>query len=482
MPNKRCSAHKVPTRETAPPYALFIHALAAMGDERYAEAIATLHKYLIVERDPLAQAGGLQNLAACLMETGQYVQALDKLNQVETLTPLTPAAQFLRGIILARSGSFSEAQALFDIYARQQPRLARQMNLKDTQDLLKAIKQGKKPPGAFLAEQLQTYLSLNIDFGDYTLVEQKARQIIAADPSRPEGHFALGVACIEFERYTEAIEAFQEALRLNPKHVTTLYNIGITWMKKNEPALALPWLEKALRLDGRHTGAWEQLGRAYQQTSCVKEAIYAWTMGLKLEPGSEIFRRLLHEAAVGSAPKPEAMPPYIRRYQEMVVQVQARMHSPEVFHSGSVTLTVESKVGFTLEDSQNPANVTVYAGGPFEFGYISDGDLLDFMGGIKLAVRMIDGENTRQVAILVHYQNGTRFHYKTHLERGKRVEHDFEGRFCVTEIPDMFKVRMDADFASPYGDPMCGRMVYLRQGNRSGVIVNTLGRERAKSK
>jgi tetratricopeptide (TPR) repeat protein len=198
--------------------------------------------------------------------------------------PHTPAAQFLRGVILARSGNFSESQALFDIYACQQPRLARQMKLKETQDLLKAIIQGKKAPGAFLAEQLQTYLSLNIDFGDYTLVEQKARQIIAADPGRPEGHFALGVAYIEFECYTEAIAAFQEALRLNPEHVITLYNIGYTWMKMNEPAQAVPWLEKAVRQDGGYIGAWEQLGRAYQQTSRIKEAISAWKKGLKLEP------------------------------------------------------------------------------------------------------------------------------------------------------------------------------------------------------
>ena len=373
-------------------------------------------------------------------------------------------------------------QLPFDVYARQQPSLARQMNLKDTQDLLKAILQGKKPPGAFLAEQLQMPLSLNIDFGDYALGEQKARQIIAADPSRPEGHFALGVACIEFERYPEAMAAFQEVLRLNPKHAATLYNIGYTWMKMNEPAQALPWLEKALRQDGRHTGAWEQLGRAYQQSSRVKEAIAAWKMGLRLEPGSEIFQRLLHEAGAGPAPKPEAMPPYIRRYQEMVAQVQERMHNPEVFHSGSVTLTAESEIGFTLEDSQNPANITVYAGGPFQFGHISDGELLDFMGGIKLAVRMVGGGNTRQIAILVYYQNETRFHYKTHIERGKSVEKDVEGRFCVTEIPDMFKVRMDADFATPYGDPMYGRMIYLRQGNQPGVMVNTFGLERLKSK
>lgn len=133
------------------------------------------------------------------------------------------------------------------------------------------------------------------------------------------------------------------------------------------------------------------------------------------------------------------MPPYIRRYQEMVAQVQARMHSPEVFHTDSVTLTVESEVGFTLEDSQNPANITVYAGGPFEFGHISDGDLLDFMGGIKLAVRMVGGENTRQVAILVYYQNGTRFHYKTHIERGKRVEHDAEDDSASQRFPTCSK-------------------------------------------
>ena len=46
----------------------------------------------------------------------------------------------------------------------------------------------------------------------------------------------------------------------------------------------------------------------------------------------------------------------------------------------------------------------------------------------------------------------------------------------------MFKVRMDADFATPYGDPMYGRMIYLRQGNQPGVMVNTFGLERLKSK
>jgi hypothetical protein len=57
-----------------------------------------------------------------------------------------------------------------------------------------------------------------------------------------------------------------------------------------------------------------------------------------------------------------------------------------------------------------------------------------------------------------------------------------ESNWRCEEIPDMFKVRMDADFAAPYGDPMSGRMVYLRQGYRPGIMVNMFGMERAKSK
>jgi hypothetical protein len=60
MPNKRRSAHHAPTQKTAPPYTLFVHSLAAMGDERYAEAITALEKYLTLESNPLDRAKGLQ--------------------------------------------------------------------------------------------------------------------------------------------------------------------------------------------------------------------------------------------------------------------------------------------------------------------------------------------------------------------------------------------------------------------------------------
>ena len=42
-------------------------------------------------------------------------------------------------------------------------------------------------------------------------------------------------------------------------------------------------------------------------------------------------------------------------------------------------------------------------------------------------------------------------------------------------MPRLFKLRMDSDLSSPYGDPMQGTLFYLNQHPRPGVLVSTLG-------
>jgi hypothetical protein len=44
------------------------------------------------------------------------------------------------------------------------------------------------------------------------------------------------------------------------------------------------------------------------------------------------------------------------------------------------------------------------------------------------------------------------------------------------------KVHMDAHFSTPCENPMCGLTIYLQQGNRSGIAVKPLGREKAQNK
>jgi hypothetical protein len=131
--------------------------------------------------------------------------------------------------------------------------------------------------------------------------------------------------------------------------------------------------------------------------------------------------------------------------------------------------------GFVLEDKENAHNATIYAGGPFQTAQMGDEDLLDLIGLVKLSLRMINVENTRDVAVLVYYANRPTFNYQARFKRGKRVEFEAHGQFVVTEVPRFFKLRIDSDLATPYGNPMQGTLIYLNQDPAPGLLVSTLG-------
>jgi hypothetical protein len=155
--------------------------------------------------------------------------------------------------------------------------------------------------------------------------------------------------------------------------------------------------------------------------------------------------------------------------------VKARMRHPRVHRSGGVILTWDGEVGFVLEDADNLHNFTIHAGGPFRTARLQDQDILDLMGMIKQLLRMMDAGNTRDVAVLAYYGEQPMFGYQARFERGKRVHLDADGQFTVTHVPSFFKVRIDSDFSSPYGDPMQGTLIYLKQRPGHGFMLNTLG-------
>jgi hypothetical protein len=155
--------------------------------------------------------------------------------------------------------------------------------------------------------------------------------------------------------------------------------------------------------------------------------------------------------------------------------VKARMRQPRVHRNGELTLTYDGGVGFVLEDKGNSQNATVHAGGPFHKANILDEDLLDLIGLIKMVLRMIDDENTRNVAILTYYADHPTYAYLVRYERGERVEFDHDGQFVVTVVPRFFKLRIDSDLSTPYGDPMQGTLIYLNQHPEPGILVSTLG-------
>ncbi len=183
----------------------------------------------------------------------------------------------------------------------------------------------------------------------------------------------------------------------------------------------------------------------------------------------------MHEIGQGPEPVEPPLSPTMHQVHALAPVVKARMEQPTVYRTDAVTLTYDSQVGFVLEDAENRRNGSVYAGEPFHVARIADEDILDLMGMIKMLLRMVNGENTRDVAVLVYYADRPVFNYQAQFSRGEQVFFDADGRFVVTEMPRLFKLRMDSDLSSPYGDPMQGTLVYLNQHPRPGVLVSTLG-------
>jgi len=477
---KHASRSPQPPDRDSNPTIPWLHGLAAMGDERWEEAITSFQRFLEMTGDDQSHPENRrmvdQNLSACYLELERYDESLAALDDTHRYTPDTPDIFHARGVILACAGRISEAIAAFDALSRRWPRQARQFKVRNAIRQLRQIQNGKAPPGDYLVDYLQEQISHNTDLEDFHLVERKARRMIAANPHRSEGNFALGIACVESKRYPEAMEAFLNAHDCNPKHTITLYNLGYTSLKIGNPDQAIPWLERALRQDSKYISALFQLGVAYDQLDQRDKALGLWRKALKIKPDYYPAQERLHAVEKGPEPAEPPLLPHTQQAHEVIPIIKAQMRRPKVYRNGGLKLTTDGKLGYTLEDSENRRNITAYAGGPFQVARLQqEQDILDLMGLVKMLLRMINAENTRDVAVLAYYTDRPAFSYNVQFARGQQTGFDADGQFVVTEVPRFFKLRMDSDLSTPYGDPMQGMLFYLNQNKKPGILVSTMG-------
>jgi tetratricopeptide (TPR) repeat protein len=457
------------------PTTLWLHGLAAMGDEQWEKASAAFARFVAVVSEVRDRHLGYRNLAACHLALERYDDALAALDQASCLAPDDANMVHSRGVILACAGRIADALAEFERLERRWPAVAREYGTQDTLRHLHRIQNGEASPGSYLIKHLEAQLTANMNTGDWDVVERKARRMIDADPQRPEGHFALGVACAEQKRDREALEAFLAAHALDLDYVPTWINIGQTYVQLSQPEKAIPWLERALNQDAASLGALYQMGQAYRQLGRLEEAADWWRSVLQVDSDHRPAQERLYEIGMGPEPQEPLPPPKRQQMLQTTPIVKARMRHPQVRRVGGVTLTWDGEVGFVLEDDDNAHNYTVYAGGPFRAARISDEGVLVLMGVTKQLLRMVDASNTRDIAVLVYYDEQAIYGYQAGFEGGERVSFDADGHFVVTRVPRFFKVRVDSDLSTSYGDPMQGTLIYLRQQSRPGVMVSTLG-------
>lgn len=103
-------------------------------------------------------------------------------------------------------------------------------------------------------------------------------------PSNAWGHYMLGLSASKAGDVATATKAFDEALRLDPKHVKTLINSARLLIDQKQPDEALPRLDHAVMLEPDSTTAHRLFGRAYAAQGKVDDAIAAYERAIELDP------------------------------------------------------------------------------------------------------------------------------------------------------------------------------------------------------
>ena len=135
----------------------------------------------------------------------------------------------------------------------------------------------------FLDERLTTRLGLL-----YSQTGRTKEGVALLEPLRssknPDVSNALGIALATAGDPGRAIEAFQNALRLDPRNAVAWQNIGLTQLHANRAAEAIESFDKAFAVNDRLPRAWNGKGAALEALGLHAEAIEAWKKAIALDP------------------------------------------------------------------------------------------------------------------------------------------------------------------------------------------------------
>lgn len=104
-----------------------------------------------------------------------------------------------------------------------------------------------------------------------------------------------GVALHDQGKYAEAIDKYNEAIKLDPGFALAYYESGYTLFSTGKGKDAIPYLEKCLTLNPKAGGAYDILGSIYDDDKQPEKAIEYFKKGIEADP---VYQRLPYNLAV----------------------------------------------------------------------------------------------------------------------------------------------------------------------------------------
>ncbi len=132
--------------------------------------------------------------------------------------------------------------------------------------------------------------------GRYAESETVFRDLVAAGDPLPLGYVGLAQVLLRTGRAEDAATELADAeKKLGPKFLLSYFR-GLALARAAKPAEALDAFQQAVQLDPKNVEARVNLGKTQLTQGHVKEAISALLEGLRLDPGNTQAKRLLSQA------------------------------------------------------------------------------------------------------------------------------------------------------------------------------------------
>ncbi len=113
---------------------------------------------------------------------------------------------------------------------------------------------------------------------------------VALNPRYAEAYGNLGNVLRETGNLTDAVNSYRKALTLNPTLADTHNNLGVAKKELGLPQEAISCYRKALELKPTHAEAYNNLGLALMEVGTLHDAIAAFQQALAIAPGYQTAR------------------------------------------------------------------------------------------------------------------------------------------------------------------------------------------------
>jgi tetratricopeptide (TPR) repeat protein len=101
-------------------------------------------------------------------------------------------------------------------------------------------------------------------------------------------YFQIGYCYGELKSYAKAIEAFKQAIRIDPDDAIAHYNLGFAYDKLGSYKDAIEAYKRAIRIDPDYADAHRNLGLAYYKLGLYRDAIEAYKQAIRIDPDDAI--------------------------------------------------------------------------------------------------------------------------------------------------------------------------------------------------